>query len=331
MIRHVVGLDIGGTKIACALLRVEGDIHSYLTNPPTTNDKTFKLLDISTVPTNRQKGYEHILSQATQLIVAIRIRMSIDTLAGIGIGMPGSIDTKRRMQNGNTMALIGKDFCTDLLAKLQMQTICVCENDASCFVLAEALSNVGLAYHHQQGVPLDKQIVLGLTLGTGLGAGLFSQGKLWRGKDYSAFEVGHAVFQRGGKMCYCGRRGCVEQYLSGTALEADYSKRSYRQVDAHVDAQEIFALAEKNNPAAVASVKRYREDLAHLLADLGNIFDPHYFVLGGGISTQAQIYQTLQQDMERELFCPHPPPAVRQYTISNSAGALGAAMLPLLV
>ena len=131
-------------------------------------------------------------------------------------------------------------------------------------------------------------------------------------------------------MCYCGRRGCVEQYLSGSALEASFNQRLYSQITDRPDAQQIFSLQERNDPAAIAVINQYRQDLAQLLADLGNVFDPHYIVLGGGLSQQDSIYTTLQEDLERELFVRDHPLQVKRNRLGDSSGVFGAALLPLL-
>ncbi|MDE3269432.1 MAG: ROK family protein [Pseudomonadota bacterium] len=314
MTDYTIGIDIGGTKISCALVAVQRQ-----TLYP------FKIIARARVATERRLGYSQALGKIAKLINEVKQGQA---LAGIGVGIPGSVDRNQRMQNGNTLMLIAKDICADIRTALNMPAIkCVADNDANCFALAEAYGLIGQGLTEEQSIPMREQIGIGLILGTGLGAGMVSQGKVWRGKDYSAFEVGHAVFKRDGRMCYCGRRGCAEQYLSGSALEASFRRRGGQQ---QLTAKDIFALADLCDPAAVATIHEFRQNLASLLADLANIFDPHYFVLGGGVSTQQAIYQTLADDMQRQLFCPAKPAQVFQHQHGDDAGVIGAALLPLL-
>lgn len=323
MTNHVIGVDIGGTKISCALVEVKvREVPHEGTLYP------FRLVARARVATERQRGYEQAISKIAKLVQEVRQGQE---LAGIGVGIPGSVDRKMRMQNGNTLMLKDKDICADIRTALNLPDIkYVADNDANCFALAEAYGNIGQGLAQDSGIPLQEQVSIGLILGTGLGAGMVRHGQAWSGKDYSAFEIGHSVFRRDGLMCYCGRRGCAEQYLSGSALEACFRRRSYGKRASDMIAKDIFALAELNDPAAVATIHEYRQNLASLLADLANIFDPHYFVLGGGISIQKSIYQTLATDMQRELFCPDKPAKIFQHQHGDDAGVIGAALLPLL-
>ena len=322
MTSHTIGIDIGGTKISCALVEVKKEVqHNGALYP-------FKLITRARVATERRRGYEQAIAKIVKLVQEVK---QGQPLAGIGIGIPGSVDRRMRMQNGNTLMLTDKDICTDIRTALNLPDIkCVADNDANCFALAEAYGNIGQGLAQDFGIPMREQVSIGLILGTGLGAGMVKHGITWHGKDYSAFEVGHSVFRRDGLMCYCGRRGCAEQYLSGSALEACFRRRSYGKHAPNVVAKDVFALAELGDPAAVATIHEYRQNLASLLADLANIFDPHYFVLGGGISIQKSIYQTLATDMQRELFCPANPAKIFQHQHGDDAGVIGAALLPLL-
>lgn len=329
---HVIGIDIGGSKIECALVAIKKNLPSWLHQTPTACEEIFAIISRERVATERERGYAQIVTKIARLIeqACTRQQIALTSLHGIGIGMPGAVNTAMLMVNGNTLALIDKDIRADLCAELGFQGKCVCENDASCFALAEAMGSIGIDFHHQHGVPLAEQLVVGLILGTGLGAGFFCRGSIYRGKDSSALELGHRVFVRDGKMCYCGRRGCVEQYLSGSALEASFNLHRPANMQGKLDAAKIFALAAQKDPAAVATINQYRRDLAQLLIDVSNVFDPHYIVLGGGLSNQDSIYQTLAEDMQAELFAKQNPPQIKKNQLGDSSGVLGAALLPLL-
>ncbi len=330
---HVIGIDIGGSKIECAVVQIKKDYHDWLHHPPSTYDETFAIVSRERVATAREQGYPQIVKKIANLITAAcqQHHVTFDKLAGIGIGLPGAVSQDMQMVNGNTLALIDKDIRTDLRTALNFEGNCVCENDANCFVFAEAMGNIGLNLHHQQGVPLTQQIAVGIILGTGLGGGLFYHGGMFKGKYSSALELGHRTFVKDGKMCYCGRRGCTEQYLSGSALEASFNQHRPAYAPQQLNAAAIFALAEKKDPAAVAAINQYRHHLVQLLVDVSNTFDPHYIVLGGGLSQQASIYQSLATDMQRELFVKRNPPQIRPNELGDSSGVLGAALLPLFV
>lgn len=331
--RYTVGVDIGGTKIACALVQVMDTKQSenYLQRPPVQYEDVFRIVDQERIATERHLGYKQIIAKIARLINSVCRNqcVEISSLLGIGIGVPGAVDRDMIMINGNTLALVGKNIAVDLQSELGFAGRYVCENDANCFAYAEAMGSIGVSFYHQHGVPISEQIAVGLILGTGCGGGFFCRGQIFRGKDSSALEIGHRIFQKDGMMCYCGRRGCTEQYLSGTALEADFNRRLYSQITSRPNAAEIFILAQKNDPVAVAAINQYRQHLAHLITDICNVFDPHYIVLGGGISQQESIYRGLQADMERELFVQKNPPQVKQNELGDSSGVFGAALLPL--
>ena len=330
---HVIGIDIGGSKIECALVQIKKDYRDWLHHPPVAYDETCAIISRTRVATAREQGYTQIVKKIVNLITTAcqQHRVTLAQLAGIGIGLPGAVDKDMQMVNGNILALIGKDLRHDLRAALTFTGKCICENDANCFVFAEAMGNIGIDFHHQHGVPLTQQIAIGIILGTGFGGGLFYRGYMFRGKDSSALELGHRTFVRDGKMCYCGRRGCTEQYLSGSALEANFNQHRPAYAQQQLKATAIFALEKKKDPAAVAAINQYRQHLAQLLVDVSNTFDPHYIVLGGGISKQASIYLSLAKDMQRELFVKENPPQIRPNELGDSSGVLGAALLPLFV
>ena len=333
----VIGIDIGGTKIECALVQVaDSDFDRYLHQPPADYRQVFTIVSREKVATERLRGYQQLVDKIANLIrdACQKQQIALGELNGIGIGMPGAVNDQMQMVNGNTVVLIGKDLVADLRKSLtgagKLACSIVCENDANCFVFAEVMGTLGVEFYHDHKVPIAEQVVIGLILGTGLGGGFFQRGRIYRGKYSSALEVGHRLFVKDGAMCYCGRRGCAEQYLAGSALEASFSRRLYSQITDRPDARQIFSLQEQHDPAAIAVINQYRQHLAHLLADLGNIFDPHYIVLGGGISQQDSIYATLQQDLERELFVRDRPPLVKRNKLGDSSGVFGAALLPLL-
>lgn len=135
-------------------------------------------------------------------------------------------------------------------------------------------------YKRETGKEISSHIGIGIILGTGVGGGIVVDGKIFQGRNGGAGEVGHSIFKTGGHPCYCGRDGCVEQYLSGPAIEASFVSRMYSQIEKLPTTKEVFELARNLDPIAIAVVSRYQKDLRKFLLNLTNIFDPDYFVLG---------------------------------------------------
>jgi len=183
------GIDLGGTKIECAVLQGE------------------RAVVRRRLPTEAALGYDHILDQIARLIdqAAAEVGVHPDR---IGIGTPGASDpTTGLIRNSNTTCLIGRPLGDDLTSKIGTEVRTA--NDANCFALAEA--TLGAA----KGYPT----VFGVIMGTGVGGGVVVDGKVLNGKSGIAGEWGHLTLDPDGDPCYCGKRGCVETVLSGPSLE----------------------------------------------------------------------------------------------------------------
>ena len=190
------GIDLGGTKIECAVL------------------DNARAIARRRVPTEADRGYEHILDQIGRVLDETAAEIGQRPFA-VGIGTPGSADPRTGlMRNANTTALIGKALPADLQRKLGIAVRVA--NDANCFALAEATLGAAKGYH----------TVFGVILGTGVGGGLVVDGKVLGGASGIAGEWGHNVLEPGGLPCYCGKRGCVETVLSGPSLERWHEQRT---------------------------------------------------------------------------------------------------------
>jgi len=307
----VLGVDIGGTKMEAAVFSADGNKSLALTS--------------KRVPTHRQSGYDNVLQRLTTLIndVLTEEKTKVNDLKGIGLGLPGSVDTETsQMLNGNTSVFIGKDLIGDLKKALNYSGIIKIANDANCFALAETLLGAGTTYKSTGPIT-----AIGIILGTGVGGGVIINGQMLTGKNGGASELGHLPLKSHGHPCYCGRYGCSEQYLSGPALEAAFASRIYSQIATRPTAREIFELAKAQDPLAIAIVKDYKKNLADFLINLTNCYDPDFFVLGGGVSLQEIIYTDLEDKIARESFLPQSTPKVYQHTLGDSAGVIGAALL----
>ena len=254
--------------------------------------------------------------------------VKLTELAGIGVSVPGPIDPRTEIVSvSNSMVVVGHNLHKDLNEKLKLTCPFFSANDANCFALAETLCGAGLEYYKQTNIPVKKQTSIGLILGSGFGGGIIVNGKVITGKRGGGGEVGHVTLYHDGHPCYCGRRGCAEQYLCGPALEAALNSRIYSQIQKRPTSVEIFDLYKIQDPIALAVVKQYKKDLAFYLGNLTNLIDPHYFVFGGGLSLQNLIYENIDEKIGDNTFLPAEPVKVFKHVIGDSAGAIGAALV----
>lgn len=332
---YLIGYDVGGTKIEGVLFSVNpgenGGEGSFPYQDSQGRLHSFRAVTSQRLPTERQNGYEQIVQKMANIArdLCAQAKVAPQDLAGIGLGVPGSINpTTGMMVNGSIVALLDKPLAADLGKALDAPHLpIVAENDANCFALAEALCGAGIAHFKATGKPVAQQVAVGIILGTGVGGGFVINGHLVRGRHGGAAEIGHLPLEPSGIPCYCGHQGCAERYLSGTALEALFNQQRYSQISGNPNSREIFELFERNEPAAIAVVHQYRRDLARFLGSLATALDPDYFVLGGGVSLQPAIYPDLDKNLATHAFLSRFPVPVYQHRLGDSAGVVGAALL----
>ena len=185
-------------------------------------------------------------------------------------------------------------------------------NDANCFALSEATDGAGKG----------AEVVFGVILGTGVGGGIVVQGKLVRGPNAIAGEWGHNPLPAPVPQdlplppCYCGRKGCIETYLSGPALSRDHEQATGKRLSA----EEIVSLGN-------GALGRYEERLARALASVINLLDPDVIVLGGGMSNAARLYTAVPRLWSRYVFSDHVATRLSRPAHGDSSGVRGAAWL----
>ena len=200
--------------------------------------------------------------------------------ASVGIGIPGAIDSTGFVKNANSTWLIGQPLQLDLEARLGRPVRIA--NDANCFALSEAVD----------GAAAGSEVVFGVIVGTGTGGGIVVRGQLLTGPNAVAGEWGHNPLpwtegdEIPGPPCYCGRRGCIETFLSGPGLSADHERHT-RELVRPADIDER-ALA--GDPDAARTLERYEHRMARALAAVINLLDPDVIVLGGGLSNIERLY-----------------------------------------
>lgn len=286
---NVLGVDIGGTKVRMGVIDDKGQI----------------LYD-EQIPTEIPL-YPYLEANILRMLEA---RPEIDA---IGIGTHGFVDPKQGkvIYAAETLPGWTDTPVKEWLEKATGKRVEV-ENDANVVALAEA--KFGAA----QG--LDRVVVL--TLGTGLGGGVLWDGKLLSGGPHGgAAELGHMILYPNGVKCACGRLGCSEMYVSGTAL-----RRRIREAGLDITPPALFENAEKD-PAAKKVVEEFTGDLALVISSLQAAFDMEMVIIGGGVSEAADLWmEAFQRQLKPMLLNPLQVEVAR---FENDAGILGAALLVL--
>lgn len=286
---HKIGIDLGGTKIEGILL-----------------DESLNPLQRTRVPTP-PNGYSSILNEITSLVNDLSKNISEYS---IGICTPGAISKKTGLlQNSNTQCLIGKPIQQDLEQKFGKPT--AIENDANCFAISEA--TIGCAKGHS--------VVFGVIMGTGVGGGIIIDGKIHHGRTNIAGEWGHHILHQNGNQCYCGKKGCVETYISGPALENRWEKLSgKKQLLPEI-------IKEKNNQNYLQWKKEFLDNFGTSLANVIDILDPDAIVLGGGLSNIDFLYDEGTKNVYNQVFSDLVDTPILKNSLGDSAGVFGAALL----
>ena len=296
-----VGIDVGGTKIEGIALDGSREVARLRVETP-------------------RDDYAGTLTAITALVTRL------DAQAGgrgtIGIGIPGTLSpTTGLVKNANSVWLIGRPLLTDLEAALGRPVRIA--NDANCFAVSEASDGAGAGC----------EVVFGAIIGTGPGAGIVVRGSLLTGPNAIAGEWGHNPLpwaeddEHPGPPCYCGRRGCIETFLSGPGLAADHGRRTgcSERPEASVAADT------SGDPSAAGTLARYERRMARALAAVINLLDPDVIVLGGGMSNITRVYETVPRLWGEWVFSAGHGEIVRTRLVpakhGDASGVRGAAWL----
>ena len=244
------------------------------------------------------------------------------------MGFPGFIDSKNGIVvYSNNVRLSDFPVVEIMQAKLGLKVKVA--NDANVAALGEKMFGAGKEYND----------MVMITLGTGVGAGIIIDGKLFEGNRSAGAEIGHMLLVHGGEQCTCGRKGCFEAYSSATALIRDTGRAMQNHKDSlmweigsidNVTGKTPFDYAKKDKYAAEV-VNNYIEMLGSALTDIANIFRPEAIIIGGGVCAQGDnLIVPLKQKIQSELFGAEfgsPEVVLRIAELGNKAGLLGAAAL----
>ena len=293
-----IGVDLGGTKIEAVALAPDG----------------VEVLR-RRVPTPRGE-YGAIVAAVVDLVQ--QMEAILEATGTVGVGIPGAISPGTgRVKNANTTELIGHPLDRDLADRLRRPVRV--DNDANCFAVSEA----------SDGAAAGAGVVFGVILGTGVGGGIALDGRALGGANAIAGEWGHnplpwaADDECPGPVCYCGRRGCIETWLSGPGLSADHRRRTGQIMSP----ARIAAAAAVGEPHAGATMALYEDRLARGLATVINLLDPEVIVLGGGLSALSRLYDSVPRLWERHVFSDRVDTALRPPRHGDSSGVRGAAWL----
>jgi len=301
--RLLVGIDLGGTKI-------EGVV-----TDATRPEVPLKRLR---VPTERDNGYNHILDRICELVEDLNdacedvAQGDLGVATPIGIATPGTWDaTTQTLRGSNTQCLNGRPLRLDLESKLGRPVSI--ENDANCFVMAEATLGSARGY----------QTVFGIILGTGCGGAFLVNGHVLRGRHGIAGEWGQLVVESDGEISPHGTRGTLETYIAGPALESFY----FQKTGIHRSLLEIADRATEDEFASL-TIERLKHYFVKGLAAVIDTFDPHAIVIGGGVGNVTALYSDdLRNRLSESIFAPSFESAILRPTMGDSAGVFGAALL----
>ncbi|MBR0682780.1 ROK family protein [Roseomonas eburnea] len=289
------GIDLGGTKIEIAALDRNGAVRlrRRVPTPP---------------------GYPDLIEAIAALVHGAE--RETGKRGTIGVGIPGSLSPATGLvRNANSQELNGHPLDKDLEAALGQKVRVT--NDANCLAMSEAADGAGSGH----------RTVFAVILGTGVGGGIVSSGRILDGPNGTGGEWGHTPLpwmmpaEFPGPRCWCGRHGCLETYLSGPGLAADCDGPGAR------DAGRLPGRAAAGDAQAAAALARHTDRLARALGMIANILDPDVVVLGGGLSNMDHLYRDVPPIMARHVFGDVARTPIVRARHGDSSGVFGAARL----
>ena len=291
------GIDVGGTKIETAILSDGGNF-------------------LSRERINTPRNYKSLLDSINESVEKAAKKTGFD--GPVGICMPGSVSKETGLiQGANTTYLNGQNFKKDLQEKLDRSVRL--SNDANCFALSEAIEGSGKGF----------ACVFGVIIGTGCGGGIVVNEHLVSGANGIAGEWGHTPLpwpvenEFDNHNCWCGQTGCLETFISGTALMKDYEQAAGLKKDG----QQIVIDSENGDVVAETILQTIEDRIARGLAMIINILDPDIIVLGGGLSNILRFYDNIPKKWTKYIFSDDIKTKLLKPKYGDSSGVRGAALL----
>ncbi len=312
-----IGIDLGGTNIAAALV-----------------DGSGKMTCKVSIPARASEGTDAVLSGLEQVVDSLleKSGASLSDIRSIGIGVPGMMNVETGIVYFSpNLPLLNTDITAGLKAKFGLPVYI--NNDANCAALGEVAA----------GGAVGAKDAVFVTLGTGVGGGIVLGGKVYAGYNGTAGEIGHIVITMDGRQCGCGRKGCWEAYASATGLIKTTQEYMQENKDTamwemvggdleKVSGRTAFDAMRAGDECGKKVVDVYLHHLAAGIIDLINIFEPETICIGGGISNEGEtLLAPLREIVAADAYSfkskdvPHP--TITKATLGNDAGIIGAAML----
>ncbi len=292
-----IGIDLGGTKTESIILDESGK-------------------EIERLRKETPKNYNGTLDILCGLVKEFESKYK--KKCTVGVGTPGALSKETKcIKGGNSTWLNGRPLKKDI--ELRLNRKIYFENDANCFALSEAYDGAGSKH----------EIVFGVIIGTGVGGGLVINKKIINGFNNITGEWGHNQMPIGSNDkwnrhdCYCGKKGCIETFLSGPG----FSKHYFDIFKIKLDAKTIQENANNGDEKALEFIFQYLDYLARGLAQVINIVDPGAIVLGGGVSNIKQIYDNINPKLKKYVFSDTVNTEVVKNKFGDSSGVRGAANL----
>jgi len=301
-----LGIDLGGTKIEIIALDESGK--TLLRHRTATPDD----------------DYQAIIKCITQLVVDAETKLKQS--GTVGICTPGSLSPQGSpnsglLRNSNSVCLNGQPFKSDLENALNRHIAIA--NDANCFALSEATDGAGKGAN----------VVFGVIIGTGTGAGIVINGKVLTGANAIAGEWGHNPLpwvkddELPGQDCYCGKKGCIETWLSGAGFARNYNLKTELNESQAFTAEQIVKKAQQGDVNCENTLQLYEDRMARGLSHIINILDPDVIVLGGGMSNISRLYTNVPKLWRKYIFSDYISTRLVPPKHGDSSGVRGAAWL----
>lgn len=314
MAKFALAIDLGGTKIAAAVVREDGAIIAHATRP-----------------TDAQKGGDWVLNRVKEAVLEAldASRLHPERLAGVGMGTPGIVDAQRGVMLSDAVNIPdwqGRDLKAELERVLSVPAFV--DNDANAAALGELIFGAGKGVNH----------LVYVTLGTGVGGGVIVNGELIRGATFAAGEIGHIPVDPNGPRCGCGSYGCVEAFASGPAI-ATRAREYVRQgvttklqtmaSPDEITAEHVASAAQQGDPLACFVLAEAGKYLGIALAGIVNLLNPERIIIGGGVAQAGDLLlEPVRWEIRRRaLLTAVDVVQVVPAALGTDAGILGAAAL----
>ena len=300
MKKYIIAIDLGGTNLKVALL-----------------DLQYKIKDKEIISTRSFLEKEELISGIVHSINRVIKYNNLDKtdILGVGLGLPGPVDAKSGIVHFFPNIPGWREVPLRSVLKNRVGLPVFLDNDAKIMALAE----------HRLGSAKGFSNVLCMTLGTGIGGGIIIGGKLYRGFNNAAGEVGHLPINEHGLSCNCGSSGCLEAYIGNNKI----IKEARKEFKRNISLEELSALAAKGNKRAVKIWRQVGERLGFALAGVVNLLNLDAIVMGGGVANAGRtLFDSAKESLKKQAMSVHGSHVkIFKAKLGNNAGLIGAAIV----